>query len=94
MNRDSSRKINFIRIFLWSCKRRFHLFILLKRLIGGQGADSCRKSRTGEAPQERKRRGGSAAARGKRSLVRKSTAVSKALHTKPPLSHLCVFRLN
>ncbi|MDE8673449.1 hypothetical protein M4B17_11855 [Priestia aryabhattai] len=63
-------------------------------MIGGQGADSCRKSRTGEAPQERKRRGGSAAARGKRSLVRKSTAVSKALHTKPPLSHLCVFRLN
>ncbi|MEB4868998.1 MULTISPECIES: hypothetical protein [Priestia] len=94
MNRDSSRKINFIRIFLWSCKRRFHLFSLLKRLIGGQGADSCRKSRTGETPQERKRRGGSAAARGKRSLARKSTAVSKALHTKPPLSHLCIFRLN
>ncbi|MGG0542800.1 hypothetical protein ABEY63_13025 [Priestia aryabhattai] len=32
-------------------------------MIGGQGADSCRKSRTGETPQERKRRGGSAAAK-------------------------------
>ncbi|MBE5102834.1 MULTISPECIES: hypothetical protein [Priestia] len=37
------------------------------------------KSGTGETPQERKRRGGSAAARGKRSLARKSTAVSKAV---------------
>ncbi|MCU7739086.1 hypothetical protein [Priestia megaterium] len=34
-----------------------------------------RKRGTGETPQERKRRGGSAAARGKRSLARKSTAV-------------------
>ncbi|MES9771902.1 hypothetical protein ABWK50_12920 [Priestia megaterium] len=40
-------------------------------MIGGQGEDSC-----GETPQERTRRGGSSAARGKRSLVRKSTAVS------------------
>ncbi|MED3915247.1 hypothetical protein [Priestia megaterium] len=45
-------------------------------MIGGQGEDSCGKSRIGETPQERKRRGGSAAARGKRSLARKSTAVS------------------
>ncbi|MBD8848322.1 MULTISPECIES: hypothetical protein [Priestia] len=33
------------------------------------------KSGTDETPQERKRRGGSTAARGKRSLARKSTAV-------------------
>ncbi|MBY0008090.1 hypothetical protein C1N83_18000 [Priestia aryabhattai] len=48
-------------------------------MIGGQGEDSCRKNRRGETPQERKRRGGSAAARGKRSLARKSTAVSQAV---------------
>ncbi|MDC7768663.1 hypothetical protein POL88_06930 [Priestia megaterium] len=45
-------------------------------MIGGQGKDSCVKSGTGETPQQRKRRGGSAAARGKRSLARKSIAVS------------------
>ncbi|WJD82124.1 hypothetical protein [Priestia megaterium] len=45
-------------------------------MIGGQGEDSCGKSGTGETPQERKRRGGSAAARGQRSLARKSIAVS------------------
>ncbi|MEI2425961.1 hypothetical protein V8V54_13320 [Priestia megaterium] len=45
-------------------------------MIGGQGEDSCGKSGTGETSQKRKRRGGSSAARGKRSLVRKSTAVS------------------
>ncbi|MGG3268668.1 hypothetical protein ABEP16_07135 [Priestia aryabhattai] len=45
-------------------------------MIGGQDGDSCEKSRTDETPQERTRRGGSSAARGKRSLVRKSTAVS------------------
>ncbi|MDY0941421.1 MULTISPECIES: hypothetical protein [Priestia] len=44
-------------------------------MIGGQGEDSCGKSRTDETPPERKRRGGSSAARGKRSLARKSTAV-------------------
>ncbi|WP_259468663.1 hypothetical protein [Priestia megaterium] len=33
------------------------------------------KSGTDETPQERKRRGGSSAARGKQSLARKSTAV-------------------
>ncbi|MHA7744819.1 hypothetical protein [Priestia aryabhattai] len=33
------------------------------------------KSGIGETPQEHKRRGGSPAARGKRSLARKSTAV-------------------
>ncbi|MED4113730.1 hypothetical protein [Priestia megaterium] len=48
-------------------------------MIGGQGEDSCGKSGTDETPQKRKRRGGSAAARGKRSLARKSTAVSQAV---------------
>ncbi|MGF9944232.1 hypothetical protein ABEX44_13365 [Priestia megaterium] len=43
-------------------------------MIGGQREDSCGNSGTGETPQERKQRGGSPAARGKRSLVRKSTA--------------------
>ncbi|MDO6848076.1 hypothetical protein Q4S57_08950 [Priestia megaterium] len=44
-------------------------------MIEGQGEDSCGKSGRGETPQERTRRGGSAAARGKRSLARKSSAV-------------------
>ncbi|MDC7778831.1 hypothetical protein [Priestia megaterium] len=44
----------------------------------GKSEDSCGKSGTGETPQERMRRGGSPAARGKRSLARKSTAVSQA----------------
>ncbi|MFE7818836.1 hypothetical protein ICR95_24715 [Priestia megaterium] len=48
-------------------------------MIGGQDEDSCGKSGTGETPQERKRRGGSAPARGKRRLARKSTAVSQAV---------------
>ncbi|MDR7245009.1 hypothetical protein [Priestia megaterium] len=48
-------------------------------MIGGQDEDSCGESGTGETPQERMRRGGSAAARGKRSLARKSTAVSQAV---------------
>ncbi|MED4391691.1 hypothetical protein P4699_16160 [Priestia aryabhattai] len=48
-------------------------------MIGGQGEDSCGKSGAGETPQERKRREGSAPARGKRSLARKSTAVSQAV---------------
>ncbi|MBU8687484.1 hypothetical protein KM918_09070 [Priestia megaterium] len=48
-------------------------------MIGGQGEDSCGNSGTGETPQERKRRGGSAAARGKRSLARKSTTMSQAV---------------
>ncbi|MDU9694503.1 MULTISPECIES: hypothetical protein [Priestia] len=48
-------------------------------MIGEQDEDSCGKSGTGETPQERKRRGGSTAARGKRSLARKSTALSKAV---------------
>ncbi|MGB3566177.1 MAG: hypothetical protein WBA30_03365 [Priestia megaterium] len=45
-------------------------------MIEGQGEDSCGKSGTGETPQERKQRGGSAPARGKRSLAGKSTTVS------------------
>ncbi|MEB2290123.1 hypothetical protein [Priestia megaterium] len=45
-------------------------------MIGGQGEDSCGKSGIGETtPQEHKRQGGSPAARGKRSLAQKSTAV-------------------
>ncbi|MDD9796083.1 MULTISPECIES: hypothetical protein [Priestia] len=44
-------------------------------MIGGQGEGSCPKSGTDETPQERMRRGGSSAARGKRSLARRSTAV-------------------
>ncbi|MBX4160275.1 MULTISPECIES: hypothetical protein [Priestia] len=48
-------------------------------MIGGQGEDSCGKSGTGETPQEHKRRGGLPAARGKRSLARKSTALSQAI---------------
>ncbi|MFE0623792.1 hypothetical protein ACFW1J_20450 [Priestia aryabhattai] len=47
-------------------------------MIGGQGEDSCGNSGTGETPQERKRRGGSPAARGKRSLARISTAFEQA----------------
>ncbi|MBX4162103.1 MULTISPECIES: hypothetical protein [Priestia] len=46
-------------------------------MIGGLDEDSCGKSGRGETPQERKRRGGSAAARGKRSFARKSTVVSQ-----------------
>ncbi|MCM3183936.1 hypothetical protein [Priestia megaterium] len=45
-------------------------------MIGEQDEDSCGKSGNGETPQEHKRRGGSAAARGKRSLARKLMAVS------------------
>ncbi|WP_255283657.1 hypothetical protein [Priestia megaterium] len=41
-------------------------------MIGGQGEDSC--------GEKRKRRGGSAPARGKRSLARTSTAVSQAIY--------------
>ncbi|MHC8970557.1 hypothetical protein [Priestia aryabhattai] len=44
-------------------------------MIGGKGEDSCGESGTGEAPQERKRRGGLPSACGNRSLARKSTAV-------------------
>ncbi|MFP7734821.1 hypothetical protein ACLHDF_15675 [Priestia aryabhattai] len=50
-------------------------------MIGGQDEDSCGKSGIGETPQERKRRGGSSAARGKRSLARKSTAVEQVIPT-------------
>ncbi|MED3940472.1 hypothetical protein [Priestia megaterium] len=58
-------------------------------MVGGQNEDSCGKSGIGETPQERMRRGGSPAARGKRSLARKSTAVSQAPHTSSEL--LCPF---
>ncbi|MHA2959459.1 hypothetical protein [Priestia megaterium] len=54
-------------------------------MIGGQDEDSCGKSGRGETPQERKRRGGSSAVRGKRSLVRKSTLVSQAVQLTYPI---------
>ncbi|MED3939096.1 hypothetical protein Q0O85_04900 [Priestia megaterium] len=44
-------------------------------MIEGQGEDSCGKSGTDETPQKRKQRGGSPAAREKRSLARKLTAL-------------------
>ncbi|MDU9694429.1 MULTISPECIES: hypothetical protein [Priestia] len=59
-------------------------------MIEGQGEDSCGKSRSDETPQARKRRGGSAAARGKRSLAGKSTVVSQVIYTS---SLLLVVRL-
>ncbi|WP_310883573.1 hypothetical protein [Priestia megaterium] len=49
-------------------------------MIGGQDEDSCGESGTGETS-----RGGSAPARGKRSLVRKSTAVSQAIQLMYPI---------
>ncbi|MFP7732041.1 hypothetical protein ACLHDF_01185 [Priestia aryabhattai] len=55
-------------------------------MIREQDEDSYGKSGSGETPQERKRRGGSPAARGKRSLARKSTAVSQAIHTRSFIS--------
>ncbi|MCA1049717.1 MULTISPECIES: hypothetical protein [Priestia] len=54
-------------------------------MIGGQGKDSCGRSGTGETPQDRKRRGGSAAARGKRRLARKSAAGSQAVQLVYPI---------
>ncbi|PGK26268.1 hypothetical protein COA23_06740 [Priestia megaterium] len=54
-------------------------------MMGGQGEDSCRKSGTGESPQERTRRGGLPAARGKRSLARKLTAISQAIQLMYPI---------
>ncbi|MGN7228781.1 hypothetical protein ACTHQ0_03300 [Priestia megaterium] len=67
-------------------------------MIGGQDEDSCGKRGTGETPQELKRRGGSAATRGKRSLARKSTAVSQAVQLMSPVCssfdwiHLIMFQ--
>ncbi|MFE4036483.1 hypothetical protein [Priestia sp. YIM B13489] len=48
-------------------------------MIREQGEDSCGTSGTDETPQAHKRRGGSSAARGKRSLARKSTAGEQAV---------------
>jgi hypothetical protein len=64
-------------VFLFSVKaslKFMDVFNPFQLLIGVQDEDSCGKSETGETPQERKRRGGSPAARGKRSLARKSKA--------------------
>ncbi|MED3952447.1 hypothetical protein P4603_10125 [Priestia aryabhattai] len=54
-------------------------------MIGEQGEDSCGKSGIGETPQERMRRGGSPAARGKRSLARKSNVVSNPYELMYPI---------
>ncbi|MDR7245971.1 hypothetical protein [Priestia megaterium] len=54
-------------------------------MIGGLDEDSCGKSGRDETPQEPKRRGDSSAARGKRSLARKSTAVSQAVQLMYPI---------
>ncbi|MDO6847786.1 hypothetical protein Q4S57_07450 [Priestia megaterium] len=43
--------------------------------LKGKTKTPAGEAETGETPQESMRRGGSAAARGKRSLARKSTAV-------------------
>ncbi|MFP3668556.1 hypothetical protein SB717_25810 [Priestia sp. SIMBA_032] len=56
----------------------------------GKAKTPAGENGTGETPQERKRRGGSAAARGKRSLARKSLAVLQAIHSsniKAPCSY-------
>ncbi|RDZ13897.1 hypothetical protein C3744_15275 [Priestia megaterium] len=54
-------------------------------MTGGLDQDSCGKSGRDETPQERKRRGGSSAACGKRSLARKSSAVSQAVQLMYPI---------
>ncbi|MGF9887678.1 hypothetical protein ABEX78_03440 [Priestia megaterium] len=54
-------------------------------MSGGQGEDFCVKSGRDGTPQERKRRGGSSAARGKRDLARNSTAVSQAVQLLYPI---------
>ncbi|WP_153255354.1 hypothetical protein [Priestia megaterium] len=54
-------------------------------MIRGLDEDSCGKSGRDETPQERKRRGGSAAVRGKRRLARKSTAVSQEVQLMYPI---------
>ncbi|MED3877654.1 hypothetical protein [Priestia megaterium] len=61
-------------------------------MVGGQGEDSCGKSGTNETPQERKRRGGSSSARGKRSLARKANSGGTSIPGY--LSRLFVFRLH
>ncbi|MEB2275106.1 hypothetical protein LAV82_13950 [Bacillus sp. ILBB4] len=61
-------------------------------MIGGQGEDSSGKSGRDETPQERKRGGGSSAARGKRSLARK---INCGVTSSPAhVSNLFVFRLD
>ncbi|MHA7742523.1 hypothetical protein [Priestia aryabhattai] len=59
-------------------------------MIGEQGEDSCGKSGTGETPQAHKRRGGSSAARGKRSLARKSTAGQQAVQLMYSFVHFWI----
>ncbi|RDZ14904.1 hypothetical protein C3744_13135 [Priestia megaterium] len=54
-------------------------------MIRGQDEDSCGKSGRGETPQEHRRQGGSSPSLGKRSLARKSTAVSQAVQIIYPI---------
>ncbi|UYV51111.1 hypothetical protein [Priestia megaterium] len=60
---------------MFMVKAGFMYIVAFSWVIGGQGEGSCAKSGIGKTPQNRKRRGGTPAARGKRSLARKSTAV-------------------
>ncbi|MDG0058873.1 hypothetical protein [Priestia sp. P5] len=62
-------------------------------MIGGKGEDSCGKSGIDETPQERKRRGGSSAARGKQQPF---TEITSSVTKRPILDHLLdlfIFRL-
>ncbi|PFD97354.1 hypothetical protein CN265_20375 [Priestia megaterium] len=58
---------------------RFHVYGCFYLMIGGQDEDSSGESGTGETPQKRKLRGGSPAARGKRSLARNQKRCNKRL---------------
>ncbi|WDW07414.1 hypothetical protein [Priestia aryabhattai] len=59
-------------------------------MIGEQSEDSCGKSGTDETPQAHKRRVGSSAARGKRSLARKSTAGQQVVQLMSAFARLWI----
>ncbi|MEN3771565.1 hypothetical protein [Priestia megaterium] len=61
-------------------------------MIGEQDEDSCGNSGIDETPQERKRRGGSSATSGKRSLARKSTALQKVIYNRSFISFVRFFK--
>ncbi|MEL3974568.1 hypothetical protein AAEO50_19960 [Rossellomorea oryzaecorticis] len=63
-------------------------------MIVVQDEDSCRRSGQCETPQERMRRGGSRATRGKRSLARKSLAVFRDYSKMPSLGSGFIFSLS
>ncbi|MDR7245331.1 hypothetical protein [Priestia megaterium] len=62
-------------------------------MIGGQGEDSCGKNGPGETPQERKRRGGSPAARESEVLHENQLRCHKR-SIRAHVSHLFIFRLD